>query len=204
MGRIPRDTPYLLSVRWGDAEQQTEDPYSFPLLLGEMDLHLIAEGTHRELGRCLGAQPLSLGDVSGVRFAVWAPNARRVSVVGDFNGWDGRRHAMRKRIEAGVWELFIPRMPAGTIYKYEILGPHGLLPLKSDPVALQAERPPRTALVVADAAPFRWTDAEWLAQRATRHSPHAPLSVYEVHAGSWRRRWDAGHPAPAGTLWPIN
>jgi 1,4-alpha-glucan branching enzyme len=196
VGRIPRDTPYLLSVRWGDGEQETEDPYSFPLLLGEMDLHLIAEGTHRELGRCLGAQPLRLGDVAGVRFAVWAPNARRVSVVGDFNGWDGRRHAMRKRIEAGLWELFIPRIPAGTIYKYEILGPHGLLPLKSDPVALQVERTPRTASVVADAAPFRWTDAEWLAQRATRHSPHAPLSVYEVHAGSWRRRWDAGRPAP--------
>ena len=103
--------------------QETEDPYSFGLLLGELDLYLLAEGSHLELGRCLGAQAMSIDGVAGVRFAVWAPNAQRVSVVGDFNGWDGRRHPMRKRVEAGVWELFIPRLPVGTIYKYEILGP---------------------------------------------------------------------------------
>jgi 1,4-alpha-glucan branching enzyme len=101
---------------------------------------------------------MSIDGMPGVRFAVWAPNAQRVSVVGDFNGWDGRRHPMRKRVEAGVWELFIPRLPVGTIYKYEILGPHGMLPLKADPVALQAEAPPRTASVVTDPTPFTWSD----------------------------------------------
>ena len=110
----------------------------------------------------------------GVRFALWAPNARRVSVVGDFNGWDGRRHLMRKRVEAGVWELFIPRLPVGSIYKYEILGPHGLLPLKADPVALQIEAPPRTASIVADPSPFAWSDAALA--RGPRARPGAAAS----------------------------
>jgi 1,4-alpha-glucan branching enzyme len=194
-GRIPRDSAYLLRIHWPGAPQETEDPYAFGLLLGELDLHLLAEGHHRELGRCLGAQPMALHGIDGVRFAVWAPNARRVSVVGDFNAWDGRRHAMRKRVEAGVWELFVPRLPPGTIYKYEILGPHGVLPLKADPVALQVEAPPRTASVVVRTAPFQWTDESWLLQRAQRQSPAAPISVYEIHAGSWRRRWDPGRPS---------
>jgi 1,4-alpha-glucan branching enzyme len=172
--------------------QVTEDPYSFGLLLGELDVYLLAEGNHLELGRCLGAQVMTIDDIVGVRFAVWAPNARRVSVVGDFNGWDGRRHPMRKRVEAGVWELFIPRLPIGTVYKYEILGPHGLLPLKADPVALQVEVTPRTASVVSDPAPFEWIDARWLQARgASGNHLHAPLSIYEVHAASWRRHaWD--------------
>ena len=187
---------YRLRIHWPGGVQETEDPYSFGLLLGDMDLYLFAEGNHRELGRMFGAQRMKIGDVDGVRFAVWAPNARRVSVVGDFNGWDGRRHAMRKRVEAGVWELFIPRLPTGTVYKYEILGPHGLVPLKADPVALQVEAPPRTASVVADNTRFAWNDAAWLQDRARRQSEHAPISIYELHAGSWRRRWDPGHPAP--------
>ncbi|HZP13154.1 MAG TPA: 1,4-alpha-glucan branching protein GlgB [Nevskiaceae bacterium] len=187
---------YLLRIQWPGGVQETEDPYSFGVLLGDMDLYLFAEGNHREIGRVFGAQKMKYGDVEGVRFAVWAPNARRVSVVGDFNGWDGRRHAMRKRVEAGVWELFIPRLPAGTIYKYEILGPHGLVPLKADPVALQVEAPPRTASVVADNTRFDWTDQRWMQERARRQSEHAPISIYELHAGSWRRRWDPGHPSP--------
>jgi 1,4-alpha-glucan branching enzyme len=188
-GLIPAASPYSLRIHWpGGQVQETEDPYSFGLLLGELDIYLLAEGSHLELGRCLGAQPMSIDGIAGVRFAVWAPNAQRVSVVGDFNVWDGRRHPMRKRVEAGVWELFIPRLPAGTLYKYEILGPHGLLPLKSDPVALQTEAPPRTASVVPDATPFRWTDAHWIEARAANSVLlHAPLSIYEVHAGSWRR-----------------
>src|SRR5579871_4691160 len=129
-GWLPRDAPYVLRIRWPNGDmQETEDPYSFGLLLGELDVYLLAEGNHLELGRCLGAQCLSIDGVAGVRFAVWAPNARRVSVVGNFNGWDGRQHVMRKRLEAGVWELFIPRLPIGSLYKYEILGPQALLPL---------------------------------------------------------------------------
>jgi 1,4-alpha-glucan branching enzyme len=188
-GRIPAHTAYRLRIRWpGGIVQETEDPYAYGLLLGELDIHLLAEGNHLELGRCLGAQPMSIEGVSGVRFAVWAPNAQRVSVVGDFNGWDGRRHSMRKRVEAGVWELFIPRLPIGSVYKYEILGPHGLLPLKADPVALQVEAPPQTASVVADPAPFVWSDAQWSSARAANGQLlHAPLAIYEVHAPSWRR-----------------
>ncbi|HEY1725826.1 MAG TPA: 1,4-alpha-glucan branching protein GlgB [Steroidobacteraceae bacterium] len=188
-GIIPAGRAYRLRIQWADgALQETEDPYSFGLLLGELDIYLLAEGSHLELGRCLGAQHGTVDGVAGVRFALWAPNAQRVSVVGDFNGWDGRRLPMRKRVEAGVWELFVPRLPIGTLYKYEILGAHGLLPLKSDPVALQVESPPRTASVVMDPAPFQWSDERWIEARANNGGlRHAPMSIYEVHAGSWRR-----------------
>jgi 1,4-alpha-glucan branching enzyme len=186
-GRLPAAQPYLLEIDWPGGTQQTEDPYAFGPLLGELDLHLFAEGTHRELGRVFGAQAMEIDGVAGVRFAVWAPNARRVSVVGDFNHWDGRRHPMRRRVEAGVWELFVPRLGPGERYKYELLGSHGLLPQKADPLALQAESPPHTASVVADPRPLHWHDADWMAARAARQSPAAPISVYEVHAGSWRR-----------------
>jgi 1,4-alpha-glucan branching enzyme len=188
-GILPSGASYRLRIQWPDGlTQEIEDPYSFGLLLGELDLYLLAEGNHQELGRVLGAQAMTLHAVPGVRFALWAPNARRVSVVGDFNGWDGRRHLMRKRVEAGVWELFIPRLPIGSIYKYELLGPHGLLPLKSDPVALQVEAPPRTASIVADPSPFPWSDQGWLEARSRDPGLlHRPLSIYEVHVGSWRR-----------------
>ncbi len=188
-GRIPSGEKYLLRIHWpGGAVQETEDPYAFGLLIGDLDLYLFAEGTHLSLGRCLGAHAMSIEGVAGVRFAVWAPNARRVSVVGDFNGWDGRRHAMRMRVEAGIWELFIPRLTPGTLYKFEILGPSGLLPLKADPFAWQIEPPPRTASVVCDPAPLHWSDAAWLEARAAGAGlAHAPLSIYEVHVGSWRR-----------------
>ncbi len=187
------DQQYLLRITWpaangGELVQITEDPYSFGPLLGELDLHLLAEGNHRELGRCLGANPITVDGVAGTRFAVWAPNARRVSVVGDFNHWDGRRHPMRLRYEAGTWELFIPRIGAGTRYQYEIVGADGaLLPLKADPVARATEMPPSTASVVAPETPFRWTDDDWMSTRTERHKPSSPLSVYEVHAGSWLR-----------------
>jgi 1,4-alpha-glucan branching enzyme len=189
-----RDPAYLLRITWpdghgGEQVQITEDPYSFGVLLGELDIHLLAEGRHRELARCLGANPMRIGTVQGTRFAVWAPNARRVSVVGDFNHWDGRRHPMRLRIEAGVWELFIPRLGSGARYMYEIVGPDDtVLPLKADPVARTFQAPPQTASVVAPDQPFSWTDGAWINGRAARHAPNAPLSIYEVHPGSWLRK----------------
>jgi 1,4-alpha-glucan branching enzyme len=187
-GLLDRKNDYRLRIRWPDAIQETEDPYSFGLLLGDLDLHLIGQGTHYELGQVLGAQPMTVDGVPGVRFAVWAPNARRVSVVGDFNSWDGRRNPMRLRGEAGVWELFIPRLGPGERYKYELIGPHDqLLPQKADPVARSGEAAPGTASIVARPDPFPWTDSEWMRARATRQNETSPISVYEVHAGSWMR-----------------
>ncbi|HEY4319506.1 MAG TPA: 1,4-alpha-glucan branching protein GlgB [Herbaspirillum sp.] len=191
--QLPDRHAYLLRVTWPDGRggrtvQIAEDAYAFGLLLGELDIHLLREGRHRELGRCLGAQTVQVEGVHGVRFAVWAPNAQRVSVVGDFNLWDGRRHPMRLRAEAGVWEIFVPRLAAGNRYKYEIIGPDGhLQPQKADPIARATELPPGTASVVASGIPFVWNDAEWMARRGAHQSPNAPISVYEVHAGSWLR-----------------
>ncbi|GAA4334951.1 1,4-alpha-glucan branching protein GlgB [Pigmentiphaga soli] len=182
---------YRLRIRWPAGVQDTADPYAFGMLLGELDLHLIAEGRHLELGDCLGAHCMEIDGVPGVRFAVWAPNAQRVSVVGDFNAWDGRRHPMRLRFPAGVWELFVPGLAAGDRYKFELLGPDGaLLPQKADPLALEAEPAPATASVVADPAPFAWTDDAWMRRRLETPLRAAAMSIYEVHAGSWLR--DAG------------
>ncbi len=165
-GRSAR-TALSLRIGQGATSWETEDPYSFPPVLGDLDVYLLAEGRHLDFGRALGAHPAEMEGVAGVRFAVWAPNAQRVSVVGDFNDWDGRRHPMRKRHGPGVWELFIPRIGAGVLYKYEMLGPSGeLLPLKADPVAWAAQIPPQTASIVADDLPFAWTDADWMASRA--------------------------------------
>ncbi|HLY06778.1 MAG TPA: 1,4-alpha-glucan branching protein GlgB [Rhizomicrobium sp.] len=187
-GPLSRSTSYFLRIQWPASVQETEDPYSFGPILGDIDLHLFAEGSHWNLPDRFGATADTIDGVPGVRFAVWAPNARRVSVVGDFNAWDGRRHPMRLRHSAGVWEIFIPRLSPGERYKYEIVGHDGtVLPLKADPVARATERPPATASVVAKPWSFRWTDADWMAQRAARQTPAAPISVYEVHAGSWLR-----------------
>ncbi|MBY5362306.1 1,4-alpha-glucan branching protein GlgB [Rhizobium leguminosarum] len=181
-------TGYRLRITWPDAVQITEDPYSFGLLLGELDLHLISEGTHYSLSRTLGAVVMSVDGVAGVRFAVWAPNARRVSVVGDFNAWDGRRNPMRLRPSAGVWELFIPRLAAGERYKFEIIDAHGTcLPQKADPVARASEAAPSTASIVASSTPFRWTDDGWMKGRSRQDRLEGAFSVYEVHAGSWLR-----------------
>ncbi|RKR04304.1 1,4-alpha-glucan branching enzyme [Kushneria sinocarnis] len=179
--------PYLLRVRWPWGEEVVEDPYSFGLLLGELDLYLIGEGTHRRLGACLGAHAMSVEGVAGVRFAVWAPNARRVSVIGEFNRHDGRRHLMRRRHPSGVWELFIPRLAPGAVYHYELIGADGQLLHKADPVALATQPPPLTGSVVADPAPIEWRDDEWLAARPLRQASEAPISIYELHAASWRR-----------------
>ena len=194
-GKVSRAVPYRLRVDWPGLPQETEDPYSFGLLLGPLDMHLFAEGRHFELAKVFGAQAMVIDGIPGVRFALWAPNARRVSVVGDFNGWDGRRHAMRLRAEAGVWEIFIPRLLPGSTYKYEIVGPDGgVLPLKADPLALATEHPPATASRVMDPAPFAWTDGEWMARRGAAQAADAPISIYEVHAGSWWRDAEGQSP----------
>ncbi len=201
VGRIEERCPYLLRIDWGSAVQETEDPYSFGQLLGDLDLHLIAEGTHQDLSACLGAVPMTIDNVRGVRFAVWAPNARRVSVVGDFNQWDGRRHPMRFRHGPGVWELFVPRLVVGALYKYELVARSGeVLPLKADPVARASEPPPATGSIVASAAPFHWTDEAWCRTRAARQSPDAPICAYEIHATSWVRHGQDGRPLTWDTL----
>jgi 1,4-alpha-glucan branching enzyme len=180
--------PYRFRIHWADRLQETEDPYAFGLLLGDVDLHLFSEGAHWNLSDRFGSSTDCIDGISGVRFAVWAPNALRVSVVGNFNNWDGRRHPMRLRHSAGVWEIFIPRLTAGEIYKYEIVGPDGSrLPLKADPLARATEHPPANASVVPAPFHFYWTDNDWMAQRADAQSASSPISIYEVHVGSWLR-----------------
>jgi 1,4-alpha-glucan branching enzyme len=185
---VPGSAAYVFRIHWPGSVQETEDVYSFGQLLTDLDLHLFSEGTHWDLASRLGAGLSEADGVPGVRFAVWAPNAQRVSVVGGFNNWDGRRNPMRLRHSAGIWELFIPRLRAGERYKYEIIGPNGeLLPLKADPLARASERPPATASVVAETWDFPWTDGEWMLARSRKHAPDAPVSIYEVHPASWLR-----------------
>ena len=184
---------YRFRIHWPHAVQETEDPYSFGPLLGDLDLHLISQGTHYDLGRTLGAQPMDVDGVSGVRFAVWAPNARRLSVVGDFNAWDGRRHPMRLRPSAGIWEIFVPRLGPGERYKFEIVDRNGhTLPQKADPVARASEAAPSTASIVASNTPFRWSDDDWMRRHDAREGKGA-ISVYEVHLESWLRVPEEGN-----------
>ncbi|MBB5694576.1 1,4-alpha-glucan branching protein GlgB [Muricoccus pecuniae] len=186
-GEVPAG-PYTLRITWPGGVQETEDPYAFGPLLGDMDIYLFSEGRHHEMGRVFGARAMTVEGVPGVRFAVWAPNARRVSVVGEFNNWDGRRHPMRLRGGAGVWEIFVPRLAPGARYKYEILGAHGgVLPLKADPVAAQSELAPGTSSIVTKPVSHPWNDAAWMDRRAGLQAPDAPISIYEVHPSSWWR-----------------
>jgi 1,4-alpha-glucan branching enzyme len=179
---------YRLRVQQSGLWTEFEDAYRFPPVLGDLDLHLLAEGNHLDSYKKLGAHPLVHDGVVGVGFAVWAPNARRVSLVGDFNDWDGRRLPMRLRHAAGVWELFVPGLHPGLFYKYEILGEDGrLLPLKADPYAEAAERPPGTASLVVAPSKHVWRDGDWMEGRGQRNDRTAPISIYEVHLGSWRR-----------------
>jgi 1,4-alpha-glucan branching enzyme len=190
-GFIERAAAYRLRIDWHGVEQEIEDTYSFGPVLSEDALYRLARSDPYAVLECLGARPCAIDDVPGVRFALWAPNARRVSVVGDFNAWDGRRHPMRLRHVAGVWELFVPRLAAGARYKYEVIARDGrTLPLKADPCAMQTERTPATASIVADTArieQFGWTDGAWIAQRADKQTPVKPITIYEVHAESWLR-----------------
>ena len=183
------DRHYRLRVRFADEEVELDDAYRFPPILSDFDLHLLAEGNHLELYDKLGAHPMHLEGADGVGFAVFAPNARRVSVVGDFNFWDGRRHAMRVRGN-GYWEIFVPGARAGDRYKYEVADRDGrLLPLKADPIAFAAEMRPATASIVVDTA--RLQRPQPLEHKA--NALEAPISIYEVHLGSWRRNPDEGH-----------
>jgi 1,4-alpha-glucan branching enzyme len=167
-----------------------DDPYRFGLLLGELDLHLLAQGNHWRAWQVLGAHPRIIDGVSGTAFAVWAPNARAVSLIGDFNRWDRRVHPMRRRAEVGIWELFVPAVSDGALYKFDILTGHGARHFKSDPYARWTEAPPATASRVSHESDFAWTDGDWLAKRPQRQSRQAPMSVYEVHLGSWRHHAD--------------
>jgi 1,4-alpha-glucan branching enzyme len=179
---------YKLKVDYGPGGKFTlEDPYSFTPTLGELDLHLIGEGRHEELYTRLGAHVVEHEKVKGTAFAVWAPSARAVSVVGDFNSWDGRLHAMRSMGSGGIWELFLPEIGAGERYKYELLSPDGELLLKADPYAQETEVPPKTASVIYEPA-HKWSkdDAKFLAERREHQPLGEPVSIYEVHLGSWR------------------
>jgi len=169
------------------------DPYSFGPVLGPMDDYYIGEGSHLRLFDKLGAHAMEFEGVAGTHFAVWAPNASRVSVVGPFNDWDGRRHPMRRRLNIGIWEVFIPHVGPGEIYKYEIVSNDGSLqPLKADPFGAQSEMRPKNASVVADPKPFDWSDATYLEKRGKKNWRREAVSIYEVHLGSWRRRADGG------------
>jgi 1,4-alpha-glucan branching enzyme len=186
---------YRLRFRFADGNiWETYDTYAFPALLTDYDLYLSGEGTHYLKYEKLGAHIREVEGVRGVSFGVWAPNAKRVSVVGDFNQWDGRVNPMRSRGASGIWELFIPGLGEGTLYKFEILSrDSNHLGLKSDPYAFAAELRPNTASIVFDIDQYKWQDSAWLEARTSRDWLHSPMSIYEVHAGSWRRKAEEGH-----------
>lgn len=188
--KLKSTAPYMLVGQSHGNEWLFDDPYRFSPVLGEMDIYLTAEGKHRRLWTALGAHVMMHEKVKGVHFAVWAPNAGRVSLVGDFNFWDGRRHVMRRHGN-GVWEIFMPGLDEGTAYKYEIRGHDGrMMPLKADPVGFGSEHPPATASVVRDLSGYKFADKRWLNKREKLNNVGAPISVYEVHLGSWRRKVD--------------
>ena len=180
--------PYDLVITYFDETvYRVADAYSFGTCLSDADLHYFGEGKHQRLYDCMGAHLTTKDGVHGVQFAVWAPNAHRVSVVGDFNAWDGRVHPMRCRFERGVWEIFIPGVCIDTHYKYELIDAHGHLRTKSDPFAFFGQNGQQTASLTWDASRFTWGDGEWMRKRASSDIYHQPMSVYEVHLGSWKR-----------------
>ncbi|WOI54919.1 1,4-alpha-glucan branching protein GlgB [Palleronia sp. LCG004] len=193
-GPAPGDGHYWIKGVAGDKDWEFEDPYRYGPVMGEMDEYLLGEGTHQRIWTALGAHVLEHEGQHGTHFAVWAPNAQRVSVVGEFNGWDGRRHVMRKRGATGTWEIFVPNIGEGEAYKYEILGADGQRqPLKSDPVGFGSQHPPENASVVRDIRGYGWQDAKWMKSREARNERGAPISVYEVHLPSWKRKVDEGN-----------
>jgi 1,4-alpha-glucan branching enzyme len=184
-----RETPYRLRITKLDgSEELTRDPYQYGQIMGEVDLHLFAEGQHWKIYETFGAHLRTLGDATGVYFAVWAPNAQRVSVVGDFNDWNGRVNPMRKLLGAGVWELFLPGIKQGAHYKFEIRTQTGAVLLKSDPFAFFNQHGKSTASLVYDLEHYTWNDAEWMEARQKKNWPQSAISIYEVHLGSWRRK----------------
>jgi len=186
--------PHHYLIRWEDDQglcHYTCDPYSFSAQLSDMDIHLFAEGSHQHIYQKLGAHLHRVDHVNGVLFAVWAPNAERVSVVGDYNHWNGRVNSMRCRGNSGVWELFVPGLGIGARYKYEIrYAEGGVIALKADPYAQRSELRPKTASIVDGESTFDWSDQLWMEHRRHWDWQHAPLSVYELHAGSWKRADD--------------
>ncbi len=185
---LPKLMPYRCRAANDLTEWEFDDAYRFGPVLGEMDEYLLSEGTHCRMWQVLGAHLMTHEGTAGVHFAVWAPHAQRVSVVGDFNLWDGRRHPMRLRGATGVWEIFVPDLKEGNSYKYEIRLHDGVvLPLKADPVGFGSEHPPANASVVRDISPRHWVDDDWMNTRESKHNIEAPISIYEVHLGSWKR-----------------
>ncbi len=186
--------PIHPGISWVDDHGRTRervDPYSFAPTLGTADLELFASGHHVEAWRMLGAHPSSYDGVAGVRFAVWAPNAERVSLVGPFCEWDGRHLPMRALGSSGVWELFVPGLATGELYKFELRNRDtGAIQVKTDPYAFAMEQRPATAAILSDTFAYTWRDGEWMHARARRDWLHAPLSIYEVHTGSWNRHPD--------------
>ena len=192
--RSPEKTAHHPLLRWqdkaGGAWHQTISPYTFTPQIGELDLYLLAAGRHHHAWHVLGSRLCKVDGIAGCQFAVWAPGGQRVSVVGDFNQWDGRSYPMRSRGESGIWELFVPGLGAGLAYKYEIVGPGGQLAIKADPYAQQAFIRPETTSCIPFASRHAWQDSGWLTQRGGFDWQHQPVSVYELHAGSWRRHPD--------------
>ncbi len=184
------------SLEWTDAKGETHgipaDPYRFGNIMGEQDAHYFAEGRHWKIYNVLGAHQREMDGVTGMTFAVWAPNARRVSVVGDFNQWDGRIHLMRKRIESGIWEIFIPGLQFNTHYKFELVGAGGDLYTKSDPYAFFSQNREQTASITWNYRDYEWQDEAWMTQREKTNVYESPLSIYEVHLGSWARVLEDG------------
>ncbi|KAK0332771.1 hypothetical protein LTR94_023595, partial [Friedmanniomyces endolithicus] len=189
VAKLRKGQAYRLRVTWADAVQVISDPYSFPPQLTEFDLHLFSEGRHWDLAARFGAVPTNVDGVEGTLFSVWAPNARSVAVIGDFNAWDGRRLPMRPRGSSGVWELFAPDVGEGAHYKFSIHGADGVVREKADPLARATEVPPATASVVCALPAHAWGDDAWMEQRPDRSHAGSPISVYEVHAASWRKPW---------------
>ncbi|MGJ4843379.1 1,4-alpha-glucan branching protein GlgB [Leifsonia sp. Le1] len=182
---IGADT-YTIEARYPDGSVwDAEDPYRFAPTIGELDIHLIAEGRHEQLWTALGAHLREIDGVHGTAFTVWAPHARAVRVVGDFNDWDGERHSLRSMGSSGVWEIFLPGIGAGAIYKFDLLGQNGAWVRKADPMARQAETPPATASVVT-ASEHVWGDDQWMRDRSSHDAHSGPMSIYELHFGSWR------------------
>ena len=185
-GEKPSPPHYVIRVDEPTNRHDLHDPYAFGSMLTDFDLHLLAEGRHWKSYEKLGAQLHAADGVSGVNFSVWAPNAESVSIVGDFNGWDGRTHQMHKRLASGIWELFIPGVGVGASYKYRVHA-QGVFSDRADPYGFGAEVPPRTASRVVDLQSYHWHDSEWMAKREAHNSLAAPMNTYEVHLGSWRR-----------------
>src|SRR5438874_1786125 len=191
---MKRDIDYRVHLTgWDGSTALVRDPYSYGLIMGEVDLHLFSAGNHLQLYEKFGAHLRQIGGDEGVYFAVWAPNAQRVSVVGDFNGWDGRVNPMRRLLGSGVWELFLPGVGEGAHYKFEIRTPGGALLLKADPFGLFSQHGQQTSSLVYNLERYRWSDGEWMEARPAQKLHTSAISIYEVHLGSWRRKAEEGN-----------